>query len=98
MLPGVKGSLVSIEAMIEVIGVNAFNPPVAHLLVNRAPCEIQPRLVEVIAEPVYAGLPDQDRGGVGHRAESPIAFTQGFFSPLALRYFIPQFLNYLKIN
>ena len=52
---------VELDAALEVVGVHAFGPAVAHLLLERAPGEREPGLVEVVALRVEAGAPDHDR-------------------------------------
>src|SRR4051812_8284083 len=48
-------------APLEVVGVDARCPPVAHLLLDRAAGEREPGLVEVVAVRIDAGTPEHDR-------------------------------------
>src|SRR3954463_15115725 len=52
-----------------------LDPAATDLVFHRAAHELQPLLVEVVAQPVSIGHPDRDRQRVGHTAEAPFAFA-----------------------
>jgi hypothetical protein len=68
-LAAVEAADVHVEATLEVVGVDPFRPPVAHLLLHRAPREREPGLVEPVAKLVGARHPDEDRRAVRHGPE-----------------------------
>ena len=49
------------DTPVEIVGVDALCPAVAHLLFERAPREREPGFVEIVALGVEAGAPDHDR-------------------------------------
>src|SRR4029079_16927358 len=49
------------HAALEVVAVHPLPPAIAHLLLERASGECEPRLVEIVAVGVEAGAPDHDR-------------------------------------
>ena len=67
---------VGAHAGFEIIGMDVFRPSVSQFLLQRAPGEIEPRLVEGNAQAVRAGLPKQHGRGVSRAAEAPFAFLQ----------------------
>src|SRR5262249_6085930 len=60
----VHGAQVGAEAPLEVVGVDAFRPPVVLLSREGAPREGEPPLVEVAAGAVGSGRPEADGGVV----------------------------------
>ena len=56
-----------------VVGVDAVDPPVAELLVERAPGEVEPALVQEDDVAVRVGHPDEERGRVRQRLEALVA-------------------------
>ena len=64
-LARVKGSNISIQALLQIVGVNPLAPAVAELLPHGSAGEIEPGLVEVGAKFVRIGHPDHDRRFVG---------------------------------
>ena len=65
---------VDLHAPIKVIGVHAFGPAVPQFLFQATAGEAQPGLIEVVAELVRAGCPDQGGTAVGQGAIVLLAF------------------------
>src|SRR4051812_19233342 len=63
-LAALEGSLVGIQARLEVLRVHHLCPAVANLRIYGATCEIQPGLIEVRAQFVSPSHPDHHRRGV----------------------------------
>ena len=76
---------VTIEANLHVIRVYALDPSSAHFLFHGSASKLQPRLAEVIAEPVRSSRPDQDWCLIGHCPEPGFALKESFFGALSLR-------------
>jgi hypothetical protein len=66
---------VRVHAALEVLEVHALRPPHAPLLIERAPGEAQPRLVEERAQPVGVGHPEEDGRRVRHVAEARLGLA-----------------------
>ena len=73
---GERGGVRS-QVAVAVLGVNVVGPPVPEFLLQHAPGELHPRLVEVRALSVPVGDPDECRRGVGEVAEPLLALAQG---------------------
>src|SRR5262249_22377881 len=67
--PLAKGVEVGRHATLVVLRVNALGPAHALLLLHRPAGEVEPRLVEEIAQGVEPGHPQQHRGGIRHGAK-----------------------------
>ena len=73
------------ESRHEVVGVDAVPGALSELLLERAPGEIDPGLVEVGRHALGVVHPDHDGRGVGDQAEPLFAFAQGLLAAAALR-------------
>src|ERR1700722_11802454 len=82
--PGVVGGRVDMQAEVEVFRMNSFEPTLAQLLIESAPREIEPGLVDVIETPIVSGRPDQDGSGIRHGAEALFTLLQFGLGLLAL--------------
>src|SRR5215471_14875159 len=63
---------------------DALSPAVAQFLVQAPSCELQPPLIEEIAQLVRSGHPDEHRRGIGHNSKPGLAFSKQLFSLLTL--------------
>src|SRR4051812_30357883 len=84
-LAAIEGSLIDIEARLEILRVHHLCPAVANLRIYGATCEIQPGLIEVRAQFVSPGHPDHHRRGVCDQAEPFFTFAQLVLCLLAVR-------------
>src|SRR5215470_9074654 len=80
LLSLIKRLSIGIEAPLQVVGMNALRPTVSKLLFQRSSGEIQPRLVEVVAELIVARHPDQHRSGICNQPETLFAFPHCLFA------------------
>ena len=60
----------------QVVRVHAFRPAFAHLVLQAASPELQPRLVEEVTALVGARAPHHHGSGVGHHPEAFLALSQ----------------------
>src|SRR4029453_17140631 len=74
-LPRIECLRVNLEALIQIVRVYAFSPPVSKLLLHGAAGKLQPGLVEEGAELVDAGHPDEDGRSIRHDPETRLAFV-----------------------
>src|SRR5258708_21144167 len=72
----VKGFNIDFGTAREVFTVNAFCPPVAEFLPQRAASKVEPSLIEKGAELVCARHPDHHRRCVGEGAKTSLALPQ----------------------
>src|SRR5262249_53572076 len=82
LLPYIKGTNVSVQAMLEVFGMDTLAPPVTNLVLHRPASEIEPGLIKVTAEFIRAGHPDHDRCRICHPAEPRFALAACYVGPL----------------
>ena len=75
---------IGLQASLQVIGVDALGPAVAHLLLDGPSSEVEPLLVEVIAELICVRAPDQDRGGIGQGAKPLLTLLKCLLGSLPL--------------
>src|SRR5215831_6188277 len=68
--PGVR-----LQAALQVFAVDPFRPAVSQFCLNASACELQPWLIERIAQFVRPRHPDHDRCGVGNESEASFALT-----------------------
>ena len=61
---------IGLQASLQVVGVDALGPTVAHHLLDGPSSEVEPSLVEVIAPLICISAPDQDWGGIGQSFET----------------------------
>src|SRR5690554_5730849 len=64
------------QALLAVIGMDQLKPAKVGVLFDRAAGVLQPGLVEPGVPGLGVGLPDEDRGAVGHRAKAGFAFLK----------------------
>src|SRR5690348_11200612 len=83
---GIKVADIDLQAAVKVVGVDVFGPAIARFLLQSAPDEIQPNLVEVEAKLVGARHPDHDGRGLGDHAETLLALPQRLFGSFAFGY------------
>ena len=81
--PGVKGTIIGIHTLLQIIGVDTFAPSVSEFLLQGAAREVEPWLVEVRAKFVVTRHPDHDGGLIGHEPEATFALTESHFRALA---------------
>src|SRR5262249_35200321 len=67
-----------------ILRVDVLEPPAAELVGERAPGEVEPRLVDERAAAGGVGHPDEYGGGVGQPAKAVLALLQGVLGPDAL--------------
>jgi hypothetical protein len=67
-----KGRQVGLKTTIEVVRVHILGPAFADLLGHGSANEIQPRLVEPVAECIGAGAPNHHRGEISQLFEKAI--------------------------
>src|ERR1035437_2726238 len=79
-LPGIKTVNVNLQTTSTVIRMHILGPAVALLLLHRPACEIEPDLIEVVAELVGAGGPDEHGCRIGQSGESLFTFLLGPFA------------------
>src|SRR5271157_3197618 len=75
---------VGLPASLQVIGVDALGPALAHLLLDGPSSEVEPLLVEVIALLICVRAPDQDRGGIGQSSKPLLTLPKRVLGPLPL--------------
>src|SRR5690349_16132 len=73
---GGKRLAVDLEIALAIERIKSDLPAVADLLLLRASRKVQPRLIEVIAQAVHTGAPDQYRRRIRDAAKARIAFAQ----------------------
>src|SRR4051794_7605951 len=80
---------VDLQTAVEVVRMHVLDPSVPCLLLQRSTDKLQPSLVEVEAELVSAGHPDEHRGCVSNDAKTLLAFLKRLVllsnTPLALK-------------
>src|SRR5437764_15091508 len=74
-LARIEGIFVNVEAVREVIRMNAFCPAISKLLLQFSAGKVEPAFSEEGAEFVQAGHPDEHGRGVGDRAKTRITLT-----------------------
>src|SRR5258705_8593044 len=74
MLPSEESFEVILDALIAVVRVNAFGPPLAEFLFHATACEFEPGLVEVVTEPVPRSTPDRRRKVLDERLIEAVKF------------------------
>src|ERR1700688_2927750 len=72
-LSGVECRQEDIEASLQIVWIYAFRPSTADFLLHRSASEFKPRFVEIIAEGIRSGHPNQNRRSVGHDLEPGFA-------------------------
>ena len=77
--PAVEGLSVGLQAVLDVFRVNAFRPAVSQLRFQRPSGEIEPGLVDVVAQLIGSGHPDHYRCGVCDEAEPFLALADQLF-------------------
>src|SRR5271157_1335547 len=75
---------IGLPASLQVIGVDALGPARAHLLLDGPSSEVEPLLVEIIAELICVGAPDQDRGGISQSVKPLLTLPKCLLDPLPL--------------
>jgi len=78
-LSPIKGLRVGVETLLQMLRVDTFCPAGSKLGVHALPGEIQPRLIDVGAEFISAGLPDQHRSTICEPAKTRFALTPNSF-------------------
>src|SRR5258705_4497894 len=63
---------------------HAFDPSQADFLFHRSAGELEPRLIEVVANRIRSSHPNQHRRRVCHHLKTRLAFPEPFFSTLPL--------------
>src|SRR5207302_1600730 len=56
--------VVGLQARFQILGVNSFDPTISKLCLKRSACEIEPRLIEVVAQLIRTTHPNQYGRGV----------------------------------
>src|SRR5581483_3714453 len=85
----IERSRVGLEAMLEILRMDAFGPAVAELRFQGTTGELEPSFVEKIAELVRTGHPDHHGRSVGGEAKAVFAFAQRLSRT-------PAFLHYRR--
>src|SRR5580704_760012 len=75
---------VGIQTHGQVFRVDSFCPAVSKLRLQGPAGEVEPGLIEVVAQLVETRCPDHHRSGVGDQAEPLLALQQRLLRPLAL--------------
>src|SRR5215469_4116133 len=78
-LAPIKRSFISIQATPQVVCVDPFRPAIPKFLVNGAPGESQPGLIEIGTQLVGSGHPYHHRSSVGDQSEAFLTFLKLFF-------------------
>src|SRR5581483_3796426 len=93
---GIKGADVDLKAALKIIGMYILRPTVSCLLLQSAPHKFQPCLVEVVAELICSGHPNQDWRGIGDQAQPLFTMAEGVFHLLALYQFRRKPCQYIQ--
>ena len=80
------GQPVGARAGLQVVRVDVIRPAIAQFLLQLAPGEVEPRLVDITAERVLVRFPKKHWRGICHPAETPLAFLQQPGCPVELRH------------
>src|SRR5215469_7393405 len=84
LFPTIKCASIDLQTPLQVFGVNTLQPAGSTLRFKRSARELQPRLVEVVVEPVGTGHPDHHWCSVCDESESFLTLSYSLFAALAV--------------